>query len=123
MKTFLNTFNNWLNVTEAYAQDLIPCPDGTQADPAIGCVETPASVVASDTSAMELVLKIASILMTVVAAAAVIMLIVGGITYSLSAGDEDKMQKAKSMMFWSVIGLIVALIARFVAQAVIGVVA
>ena len=79
-------------------------------------------MVASEANVMELVLQIASVLMTVVATVAVIMIIIGGITYALSAGDEDKIQKAKRIIFWSVVGLIVALIARFVAQAVIGVI-
>ena len=85
-------------------------------------METHGGVVASETNAMELVLQIASVLMTVVEAAGVLMMIVGGITSALSAGDEDKIQKAKRIIFWSVVGLIVALIARFVAQAVIGVI-
>lgn len=119
MKTFLSNIITWQKV---YAQNLIPCPDGSYADPSIGCVEIPGGVVTSEANAMELVLQIASILMTVVATVAVIMMIIGGITYALSAGDEDKMQKAKRIIFWSIVGLIVALIARFVAQAVISVV-
>ena len=119
MKQFLNNIITWQKV---YAQDLIPCSDGSYADPSIGCVEPPGGLVASETNAMELVLQIASVLMTIVATMAVIMMIIGGITYALSAGDEDKIQKAKRIILWSVVGLIVALIARFVAQAVIGVI-
>lgn len=119
MKTFLSNITTWQKV---YAQDLIPCPDGSYADPSIGCVETPGGVVASEANAMELILQIASVLMTVVATVAVIMMIIGGITYALSAGDEDKIQKAKRIIFWSVVGLIVALIARFVALNIINVV-
>lgn len=120
MKHFLSNITTWQKV---YAQDLIPCQDGSFADPAIGCVQTPEAVVASETSAVELVLQIASVLMTVVAAAAVVMLIVAGIMYALSAGDEDKMRKAKRIILWSIVGLIVALLARFIAQLVIGTVA
>jgi hypothetical protein len=117
MKQFFKNIVAWQNT---YAQqDLIPCPDGTYADPAIGCVETPGGVVSSESSAVELILQIASILMSVVAGIAAIMLIVGGITYALSAGDDEKMQKAKRIMFWSIFGLVVALIARFLAQFVL----
>ncbi|MBU1017605.1 pilin [Patescibacteria group bacterium] len=117
MKQFLSNIIAW---QKAYAQDLIPCADGSYADPGIGCVEAPGGLVSSEVSVVELVLKIASVLMTIVAAAAVIMLIVAGIMYALSAGDEEKMQKAKRIILWSVIGLIVALIAHFIAQGVIG---
>jgi len=120
MKQFLSSIITW---QKAYAQDLIPCSDGSYADPAIGCVEAPGGLAAPETSVTELVLQITSVLMTIVAAAAVIMLIIAGIMYALSAGDEEKMQKAKRIILWSVIGLIVALVARFVAQGVIGLVA
>ncbi|MBN2096437.1 hypothetical protein JW752_03515 [Candidatus Peregrinibacteria bacterium] len=120
MKQFLSNITTWQKV---YAQDLIPCPDGSYADPAIGCAEAPGGLVQSEVSMLELILKIASVLMSLVAVAAVLMLIMAGIMYALSAGDEEKMQKAKRIILWSLAGLIVALIARFVAQGVIGLVA
>ncbi len=32
-------------IGRAYAQDLIPCEDGTLADPTVGCITTPKAIV------------------------------------------------------------------------------
>lgn len=93
--------------------NLIPCKDGTMADPSIGCVSTPSSVVNPDSSIVELILKISGVLMTLAAGIAVIMLIYGGIIYAMAAGDEDKIKNAKRTMIWSVIGLVVAILAKY----------
>ena len=120
-KTFL-FITAFLYAKLAYAQDLIPCPDGTYADPAIGCVTTPETVVAPESSIVDLILQIASILMTVVAGVAVVALIFGGISYALALGNDEKVRKAKRMIFWSVIGLVIALLARYIAQFLIDVI-
>ena len=88
----------------------------------IGCVATPESVANPESGIAELILQIASTFMTIVAIAAVVMLIVGGITYALSAGDDEKIRNAKRMMFWSIFGLVVALVARFTEQFVLDVI-
>ena len=107
-------------ITKTYAQDLIPCPDGTMADPSIGCTAIPGSVVSSETSITEIILKIAGGFMSMVAVVAILMLIYGGVTYALAAGDDEKLQKAKRLMFWSIGGLIIAILARTIAQFVLG---
>lgn len=112
---------NWLLATKAYAQDLIPCSDGTMADPSIGCTTAPVgTVVNPESSIVEIILKIGGGLMSVVAVAAVLMLIYGGVTYALAAGDDEKLQKSKRLMIWSIAGLVVSLLARAIAQFVIG---
>ena len=103
----------------AYAQDLIPCPDGTYADPSIGCVTTPGTTVAAESSIVDLILRIASMFMAVVAGVAVVALIFGGISYAMALGNDEKIQKAKRMIFWSIFGLVVALVARLGVQFVI----
>ncbi len=99
---------------------LIPCSDGTMADPSIGCVSAPSSVVNPDSSAVELILKISGILMTVAAAIAVMLLIYGGIIYAMAAGEEEKIKKAKRTMIWSVIGLVVAILAKYGVEYILG---
>lgn len=116
MKKILPLITAFLYTRLAYAQDLIPCPDGTWADPAIGCVKTPESVVAPEASIADLILRIASTFMGVVAGVAVIALIFGGISYALALGNDEKIRKAKRMIFWSVAGLVIALLARYTAQ-------
>lgn len=103
----------------AHAQNLIDCPDGTQADVSIGCVSTPGSVVNSETNISELILKLASGLLSAAIAIAVIFMIYGGIQYAIAAGDEDKIQKAKRTLIWSVIGLVIALLARIGVGAIV----
>lgn len=51
---------------------------------------------------------------------AVIFIIVGGVTYMTSAGDPGKIQKAKSTLLYSVIGLIVVALAYAIVNFAIG---
>jgi hypothetical protein len=108
--------NNIINkiIGIAYAQNLIPCPDGTMADPAIGCVQTPSSIVSAESSLLEVILKASSGFMIFLAGAATIVLIYGGIRYAMALGNEYEIKKAKRIIFWSVFGLVVGLLASFV---------
>lgn len=44
--------------------------------------------------------------------------VISGIMYLTAAGDEDRMEKAKNTMMWSIMGVIVALIGFVIIQAV-----
>lgn len=48
-------------------------------------------------------------LLSIVGILALIMLVVGGIMYLTSAGDEEKITKGKNIFKWSVIGIIIAM--------------
>ena len=109
-------------IGSAHAQNLIPCPDGTFADPAIGCVETPAAIVSPESSLLNIILNFSEALMTFVAGIAVIVLIYGGIKYAMSIGNDVEIQKAKKIIIWGVFGLVIALLARFVAGFILGIV-
>ena len=106
----------------AHAQDLIPCQDGTMADPDIGCVTAPAAILSTESSLVSIVLNIANGLMAFVAGIAVITLIYGGIRYATAAGSEEQMNKAKRIIFWGIFGLIVALLAVFVTNFILNLV-
>lgn len=54
---------------------------------------------------------IANILLFILGAIAVIMIIIGGIKYATSNGDSSSITSAKNTILYSVIGLIVALLA------------
>lgn len=54
---------------------------------------------------------ITGILLFVIGAIAVIMIIVGGIRYVTSAGDSSKVKAAKDTIMYSVVGLVVAILA------------
>ncbi|HWZ65685.1 MAG TPA: hypothetical protein VNX65_02715 [Patescibacteria group bacterium] len=54
---------------------------------------------------------IANILLFIIGAVAVIMLIIGGIRYVLSAGDQGAVTSAKNTILYAVIGIVVAFVA------------
>jgi hypothetical protein len=101
---------------------LIPCPDGTMADPSIGCVNAPSAVVSVDSSITEIILSAANMAMSIVIVVAVCILMYGGIIYAISAGDDEKIHKSKRIMFWGIVGFIVALMAKLLAKFILGIV-
>ncbi|MBU0705617.1 hypothetical protein KJ657_05405 [Patescibacteria group bacterium] len=103
----------------AYAQNLIPCEDGTMADPTVGCTETPKAIVSTQSEILSIILKTADSVVTVAVAASVIVLIYGGIVYAISMGNEDRIKTAKNIIFWSTFGLIVTLLAKYIVTAVL----
>ncbi len=116
MKNFTQSLGTIADIKKAYAQDLIPCADGSMADSSIGCVDAPGSVIGAETNITEIILQIASVLINVVMVVSVLVLILGGITYAIAAGNDFKIRKSKRMMMWSLIGLVVALLARTVVK-------
>lgn len=50
-------------------------------------------------------------LYTIVGTLAILMLIIGGIMYMTAGGDEEKVGKAKNVLKYAVIGLVIALLA------------
>ncbi len=95
-------------------EELIPCPDGSLADAAVGCVSVPANVVNPESSLLGIILKLADYLSLGVGSIAILFLIFGAIRYATAAGNDDKISQAKKIMFWSVFGLILSLAAKSV---------
>lgn len=54
---------------------------------------------------------ITNVLLFIIGAVSVIMLIIGGIRYTISQGDQSQVTSAKNTILYSIIGLIVAIIA------------
>lgn len=59
---------------------------------------------------MDSVKVIVNTLLYVLGAIAVLMIIVGGIMYTISGGDAASVKKAKDMILYSVVGVVVALL-------------
>lgn len=57
----------------------------------------------------EIALSTLEFLLSIVGVLAIIMLVAGGIMYLSSAGDEDRIKKAKGIVLYSIIGIVVAL--------------
>lgn len=55
--------------------------------------------------------KVINLLLFIIGVVAVIMIIYGGIQYTTSAGDTGKVTNAKNTILYSVVGLVVALLA------------
>lgn len=120
MKIILSSIIVGLGFQVAHAQELIPCSDGTMADPSIGCVTMPTSIVNANTPISEIILKVATLGTTGVIAVSTVLLIIGGVLYSTAVGDEEKLQKSKRLILWSAIGLAVSLTARLLLGALAG---
>lgn len=58
-----------------------------------------------------LISTIVNVLLFIVGTLAVIMIIVGGVMYTISAGDAGKVAKAKNTIVAAVVGLIIAFLA------------
>lgn len=69
--------------------------------------------------AQKITRNIVSILLWAIAAVAVISIVVGGIKYATSNGDSSKIQAAKNTILYSVVGLVIAMIAQGVVLFVI----
>ena len=65
----------------------------------------------NNTSLTDFIKNIINILLFVIGVIAVIMIIVGGIRYVTSAGDSSAVSSAKDTVLYSVIGLVVAIMA------------
>lgn len=62
---------------------------------------------------------ITNVMLFVIGAVSVIMLIIGGIRYTVSNGDSTAVQNAKNTIMYAIIGIIVALIAFAVVNFVV----
>ena len=66
-----------------------------------------------------LVKKFVNIFLFAVGALSVIMLIWGGIRYTTSAGDSNKVQAAKNTVLYAIVGLVVAILVYAIVNMVI----
>ena len=63
---------------------------------------------------------ITDVLLFIIGAVSVVMLIIGGIRYTISQGDSSAVTSAKNTILYAVIGLVVAILAYAVIHYVIG---
>ena len=58
-----------------------------------------------------LIKRVVNILLFIIGAIAVIMLIIGGIRYTISGGDQSQVTAAKNTILYAIVGIIVAIFA------------
>ena len=63
---------------------------------------------------------VTNILLFIIGAVAVIMLVIGGIRYTISGGDSNQITAAKNTILYAIIGIVVAIIAYAAVNFVIG---
>ncbi|MFH1012373.1 MAG: hypothetical protein V1760_01360 [Candidatus Peregrinibacteria bacterium] len=114
--------NNWLLENIAHAQELIFCPDGTLADPAIGCVGVPAAIISPESSVLSLILTVVNYVATGAVGFTVLFLTYGAIRYILAAGDPERIDQAKRTIFWSITGLVISLLSIYIVQFVMDII-
>ena len=78
---------------------------------------------ASNESVADIVIKVINWLLGILAALAVLVLIIAGIMYILSGGDEGKVETAKTWIIYAIIGLIIALLGYVIVSIVSNLVA
>ena len=96
------------------ASAVMYCPDGTPStnNDLSGCGEDHGgSKDAENTNLMGTLNTIINIAIGVIGFLAVVMIIIGGVQYTTSAGDTAKVTKAKNTIMYGIIGLVVALLA------------
>lgn len=97
------------NVQPSYAAD---CSITGGIKNAAGCAKgdnTPETLAGEDdNSVFKLV---TNVLLFIIGAVSVIMLVIGGIRYTISGGDQNQVTAAKNTILYAIIGIVVALLA------------
>ena len=76
-----------------------------------GLDATSATAGATSTDINEVIANAINVLLFIVGVASVVMLIVGGIRYIVSSGDQQAVAGAKNTIIYSIVGIIVAVLA------------
>ena len=99
-----------LPATDAYAVNVFQACNGNQT----------AVCKAQGDSAAGMIRTVINTLLYVLGIIAVIMIVIGGIRYTTSNGDPSGIKSAKDTVLYSVIGLIVAILAYSIVNFVVG---
>ena len=92
------------------ASGKVRCPDGTEAKDLTGCPNVPKNNLNSN-DLMTTLNTIINVVIGIIGFVAVMVIILGGVQYTTSAGDSGKVKKAKDTIMYGIIGLVVALMA------------
>lgn len=87
------------------------CPDGSYVEGDLKECDAIGSEGSRGTDLMGTLNTIINVAIGVIGFLAVVMIIIGGVQYTTSAGDAAKVTKAKNTIMYGVIGLVVALLA------------
>lgn len=88
-------------VGDVYAQSITEGANSAQGD------QVPENITEED----GLIKRVVNIMLFIIGAVAVIMLIMGGIRYTISGGDQSQVTAAKNTILYAIVGIIVAIFA------------
>jgi hypothetical protein len=80
---------------------------------------TVCAATSSDAGAGAAIKNVINVLLYLLGAAAVIVIVIGGIMYATSGGESANVTKAKNMILYAVVGLVIALLAYAIVNFVI----
>lgn len=86
------------------------CPAGSESSVCAGKTETVTTPVQT----------VISVLLFAIGVISVIMIIVGGLRYTISNGDSSKITQAKNTILYAVVGLVVAILSGLIVRFVVG---
>lgn len=98
----------------------VPTYAADKAFEACGTSKSPVCASTNDAAVNKLVQTLINTLLYILGTIAVIMIIVGGIRYTTSGGDASGIKSAKDTVLYSVIGLVVAMLAWAIVNFVLG---
>lgn len=101
---------------------LVPVTASAACTTAADCVKagvTSSGGTGTSTSLGSLIKTIVNVLLFLIGAVSVIMIIIGGIKYTVSNGDSTAVKSAKDTILYSIIGLVVAIMAYAIVSFVI----
>lgn len=97
------------------------CPDASFTKIAGICVPTSAATGLSDKSVLDIVTNFLNWILAIAAIIAILALVISGIQYLVSAGDEDMAETAKRNIRYSLIGLVIILVSFTIVATIHGV--
>lgn len=103
-------------VTPAYAVDCDPT-NGLNGSAECSRGEGQSESLTGETGVFK---TVTNILLFIIGAVSVIMLVIGGIRYTISGGDSNQVTAAKNTILYAIIGIIVAILAYAAVNFVIG---
>ena len=89
----------------------VTCPNGSARSSADSYAECSTPETTGDDSLMSRVKVILNVVIGLIGVVAVAMIILGGIQYTTSQGQPDKVAQARNILIYSVVGLVVAVLA------------
>jgi len=97
------------------------CQPGTAPGPGGLCIPTRDTTGTSDGLIVDSLGSVLQFLAGLIAAVAILMIVISGIMYITSAGDSGRVDRAKQMLLYAIIGLIIALLAWVIVAMIVGV--